>query len=108
MAYQITGACRCCGKCLRHCPAGAISKNSPQYQIDPGKCVNCGTCAEVCPAKAISVSGSAAQAPNAVTTAYSHSRTGRRHHRRGRSHHHHKPGSWLGRLMHTLFHKLKS
>ncbi|WP_371362440.1 hypothetical protein SRRS_35820 [Sporomusa rhizae] len=67
MAYHITGACRCCGKCRRHCPAGAISKNSPQYQIDPDKCVNC-----------------------------------------GRSHHRHKPGSWLGRLMHTLFHTLKS
>lgn len=108
MAYQITGACRCCGKCLKHCPAGAISKNGSQYQIDPDKCVDCGTCAAACPAQAISASGSAAPVPTAAVAAYSHSKTGWHHHRGGHSHHRHHRGSWLGRLMHTLSHTLKS
>jgi NADH:ubiquinone oxidoreductase subunit F (NADH-binding)/(2Fe-2S) ferredoxin/NAD-dependent dihydropyrimidine dehydrogenase PreA subunit len=48
--------CTGCGRCLRNCPAEAISgaKKEPHI-IDQEKCVKCGTCLEVCKFDAVVV-----------------------------------------------------
>ena len=49
-------ACTGCGRCLRVCPAEAISgeKKEP-HRIDPEKCIKCGSCREVCRFDAVKV-----------------------------------------------------
>ena len=41
--------CIGCTKCVRNCPAEAITMNNNSPVIDYDKCVNCGKCAEGCP-----------------------------------------------------------
>ncbi|WP_196593447.1 DUF362 domain-containing protein [Pectinatus sottacetonis] len=57
MAYEITAACRACGKCARNCPAGAIKKSDSIYKIDTALCIECGKCYSLCPFQAIAVVG---------------------------------------------------
>ncbi len=47
--------CVGCGTCVKHCPAGAISKDeeSGKYVINQEKCVKCGACVTVCPVNAV-------------------------------------------------------
>jgi electron transport complex protein RnfB len=46
--------CIGCTKCVKTCPAGAISmEGAPLAKIDPEKCTNCGECEKVCPTTAI-------------------------------------------------------
>lgn len=40
--------CVSCGKCVVHCPVGAIEMIDGQVQYDIDKCVNCDKCVEVC------------------------------------------------------------
>ncbi len=49
-------ACTGCGRCLRVCPAEAITgeKKEP-HKIDPEKCIKCGSCKEVCRFDAVKV-----------------------------------------------------
>lgn len=59
--------CTGCGKCVRACPAEALSMPAQENQnrrvfptVDPAKCIGCGACQFVCPAipyKAIIVNG---------------------------------------------------
>lgn len=52
--YYIADDCRGCTKCVKECPAGAISGEvKKQHSIDKGKCIKCGACIEVCPFGAI-------------------------------------------------------
>jgi NADH:ubiquinone oxidoreductase subunit F (NADH-binding)/(2Fe-2S) ferredoxin/NAD-dependent dihydropyrimidine dehydrogenase PreA subunit len=48
--------CTGCGRCLRNCPAEAITgaKKEP-HTIDPEKCVKCGSCYELCKFEAVVV-----------------------------------------------------
>lgn len=39
--------CSKCGKCVRHCPAGAIHEDKP-FTTDTSKCISCGRCIFVC------------------------------------------------------------
>ena len=45
--------CIQCGKCMKACEAGAITKNEKTgiYMINKKLCVQCGKCVEVCPMK---------------------------------------------------------
>ena len=46
--------CKGCGKCLRSCPAGAITGEVKQpHVIDPQKCIKCGSCLMGCKFDAI-------------------------------------------------------
>jgi len=49
-------ACTGCGRCLKVCPAEAITgqKKEP-HRIDPEKCIKCGSCKEVCQFDAVKV-----------------------------------------------------
>ncbi|MBR1439829.1 MAG: YjjW family glycine radical enzyme activase [Lachnospiraceae bacterium] len=41
--------CIGCGKCVKTCPAGALSQTPEgQVRFDPAKCVSCDTCIKVC------------------------------------------------------------
>ncbi len=41
--------CRGCGKCVRNCPAGAITgARMKPHSIDPELCIRCGSCLENC------------------------------------------------------------
>lgn len=54
LKYYITDDCRGCTKCLKKCPADAITgEANKQHIIHKHKCIKCGTCIEVCPFKAI-------------------------------------------------------
>ena len=43
-----------CSRCLRVCPAGAISSNGATIAIDANLCQGCATCTFVCPSGAVS------------------------------------------------------
>lgn len=53
--YQInTASCDGCGKCVSHCPHGAIKKAyGTKYWIDHMLCNGCGMCKSSCPHYAI-------------------------------------------------------
>lgn len=55
-AYQIKEEdCRGCARCVKVCPAEAISGQLREaHYIDQSKCIVCGACIEVCPVQAIS------------------------------------------------------
>lgn len=44
--------CTACGRCLKWCPAGAITV-AEHAVIDPEKCIGCGECTVTCPRRAI-------------------------------------------------------
>ena len=44
-------ACIKCGKCVSHCPAGAISADTP-FKTDKKKCISCMGCISICPSGA--------------------------------------------------------
>jgi RnfABCDGE-type electron transport complex B subunit len=46
-------ACIGCQKCLKNCPAGAITMEGAVAVIDKGKCTMCSLCLQNCPTKAI-------------------------------------------------------
>jgi len=50
--------CQGCAKCVRWCPAGAISvsKEKRMASIDTQKCIGCGECTITCPHRAIAIS----------------------------------------------------
>lgn len=39
--------CAKCGKCVKHCPVGAIHEDKP-FTTDTSKCISCGRCIFVC------------------------------------------------------------
>ena len=43
--------CMGCGRCVNHCPVGAISPEHPD-RTDTGRCISCMGCIAVCPAHA--------------------------------------------------------
>jgi NADH-quinone oxidoreductase subunit F/NADP-reducing hydrogenase subunit HndC len=54
LEYYITDDCRGCTKCVKECPADAISGEvKKQHIIHKDKCIKCGTCIEVCHFNAI-------------------------------------------------------
>ena len=51
-----TDKCISCGRCVKNCPADAISFNSGnKAEIDPDKCIGCAMCISVCPEKAVGI-----------------------------------------------------
>lgn len=46
--------CIGCRKCVKVCPANAITMVDRKAVIDPALCISCGACAEACPVTAIS------------------------------------------------------
>ena len=48
---QGNSKCNHCGTCVRLCPSGAISAESPR-KTDKSKCIACGRCIVVCPHRA--------------------------------------------------------
>lgn len=42
-------SCVHCGRCLRSCPSGALTKAAGRVRHDPGRCLDCGACLAVCP-----------------------------------------------------------
>jgi len=51
----ITGKCKKCGRCGRHCPEGAISLVGDVMKIDEKRCVGCGECVQNCYERAIAI-----------------------------------------------------
>ncbi|MDX9788600.1 MAG: DUF362 domain-containing protein [Desulfobacterales bacterium] len=49
-----SAACSLCGKCHRHCPAGAIQIHRQQLQFDYDRCIRCYCCVEICKEGALS------------------------------------------------------
>ncbi len=49
-----TELCKACGKCIKVCPADAITgEHKASYVIDQQKCVQCGLCRQECPFDAV-------------------------------------------------------
>jgi len=54
LSYEITDDCIGCTKCIKACPASAISgKVKEKHLLDRAKCIKCGACVPTCPKKAI-------------------------------------------------------
>jgi NADP-reducing hydrogenase subunit HndC len=50
----IPGRCTGCQRCVRVCPAGAITgPRAESHNLDPAKCIKCRACYEVCRFEAI-------------------------------------------------------
>jgi NAD-dependent dihydropyrimidine dehydrogenase PreA subunit len=47
--------CTGCGRCVRRCPAGAISRQGKRAAVDPGRCLGCGVCRRACNKNAITL-----------------------------------------------------
>lgn len=47
--------CTGCGRCVKNCPAGAISLENGKAKIDYQKCLGCGLCISICPLGAIEI-----------------------------------------------------
>jgi NADH:ubiquinone oxidoreductase subunit F (NADH-binding)/NAD-dependent dihydropyrimidine dehydrogenase PreA subunit len=53
-SYEITASCIGCRKCIKICPAAAITgKVKEKHSIDRNKCIKCGACVPACPSEAI-------------------------------------------------------
>ena len=48
--------CIGCGRCVRHCPTGALRLVNKKAVLTPDLCIGCGECAVVCPTGAIKIS----------------------------------------------------
>ena len=44
-----------CGRCIEHCPVGAISDEGGKTRIDQEKCIGCAGCIAVCESEAIDI-----------------------------------------------------
>ncbi|HEY3375407.1 MAG TPA: DUF362 domain-containing protein [Candidatus Aquicultor sp.] len=57
LPYIEAGHCQGCGKCVKWCPASAITVNKETgiAVIDQNKCLGCGECTVTCPSQAIAV-----------------------------------------------------
>ena len=49
----ITAACVGCGRCMRHCPAKAITMENRRAHIDYQECIRCYCCQELCEHQAV-------------------------------------------------------
>lgn len=58
-------SCTNCGACVKICPTGAISAESPR-KTNPDACIGCGACIGACPVKARDYHGLAYQAASKV------------------------------------------
>lgn len=47
--------CTGCGKCIKVCPAGAITTSDKMAKINPEKCIGCSECIVTCPEESIHV-----------------------------------------------------
>jgi MauM/NapG family ferredoxin protein len=54
---RVSQGCSRCGRCVRHCPMGAIAPDAPQI-TKHSECIVCRTCVQICPEKAVSFGGS--------------------------------------------------
>ncbi len=64
MALRIDAeACVLCGRCVRECPFGALSRVADEIEVSE-TCTLCGRCVEVCPVDAITLETSEAAAPS--------------------------------------------
>ena len=52
---KIEKECIRCGRCVEHCPPGAMQLIHGQVMIDMTKCIRCYCCQELCPADAVSL-----------------------------------------------------
>jgi len=54
VSYEITDSCIGCKKCIKICPATAISGIAKEkHNLDRAKCIKCGACVDACPVAAI-------------------------------------------------------
>lgn len=50
---HINDNCIACGRCMRHCPAKAITLKNKRAHIDYNECIRCYCCQELCPHRAV-------------------------------------------------------
>lgn len=48
LSLVIGDACKCCGECVKHCPADAITLDDIKAHINQDKCIGCAECLAVC------------------------------------------------------------